>query len=456
MPQGMRSQIKGAFVNNSLAVAVIEEGNFELKDKGGHIVSPEAWEDLAKPFMELSITFTIPWATEPQRLIPRKPLRRRGPSGLPNEKNADLDAEVKIGYSVQMFETSSHDHRVHFFRYQKYYTHPKVIVPRSWRTRPVLQETTEIVRLMNPRNLPREEDVVVSKTDPKPEVMYPTDRIKRISLTINSPELLNALRSVVRYTSQSPASGKDSLVQGIFPAPFEDLYLHRDELRQLKYQTNETRKRHSAEYNVKCDRHIEYLLEWLSQKEKSHTGDDEGPIDGNAATITFNSFWQFLKPGSDVFIRENGKLGLYIVESVTGGVIDKRAKAYTIHVWNLRFDGQYIGRKLRALQIPPWEGARDLKTLPIFPTYVYKDKDGSSAIEEDLIERGKKYFSFTKKSMYQEFTGWTLRRNRKVSSSSASTARPFRELNIIMLARSRASDHRYEQRGDQSGCKVFP
>lgn len=55
---------------------------------------------------------------------------------------------------------------------------------------------------------------------------------------------------------------------------------------------------------------------------------------------SFATLWLFLKPGTDVYVREDdGTLNAYVVDEVRGGVTEKDGKRvsrnYSVSVWNL-------------------------------------------------------------------------------------------------------------------------
>jgi hypothetical protein len=134
-----------------------------------------------------------------------------------------------------------------------------------------------------------------------------------------------------------------------------------------------------------------------------------------------------MKPGSDVYVRENGQLNAYVVEEVLGGVEHSfgglrvgsvSARNYLIRVWKLIYNGKVIRRKSVVIDVPVFDNERDVMSLPLFPTR-FKDKMDEGVRRKQLIERGKKMFRFAKSPAFLEYTGVGLKSGgRKVSNYS--------------------------------------
>ncbi|KAJ8131274.1 hypothetical protein O1611_g2355 [Lasiodiplodia mahajangana] len=236
------------------------------------------------------------------------------------------------------------------------------------------------------------------------------------SLQVHSPLLLNALKSMVKYVSiETHGSKSDSLKEGKFMYPYKDLFHHKQELSDYKKSTTGPRTNHTAEYNAECDRHIDFLLEFLEKEPSVRLSLVEANWAKKTPTTTFGAFWLLMKPGSDVYVKEDGQLNAYVIESVYGGVdyLSKfdwsiSTEAYSISVWNLVFDGKVIRRESKDIRVPIFDNEKDILSLPLFPTR-FQDKIDGGARRKQLIERGRKMFRFSKGPTYLEYSGSGLK-----------------------------------------------
>lgn len=265
---------------------------------------------------------------------------------------------------------------------------------------------------------------LISKRGPKLDV---GDRIKRTRLCIHSPFLLNALRSIIKYSSQIMSQDEaDQLREGIFPHPYLDLFYHRQELSDYKSDITRVQGNHTPAYNEECNRHIDLLLNHLDQESTVQIKEVEAKWAKKVPTTTFAGFWLLMKPGSDVYVREDGQLNAYIVDAVLSGVEyffgglgvgSIRAQSYSISLWNLVYDGKVIKRKSKVISVPVFDNERDILSLSLFPTR-FNDRMDDGTRRRQLIERGKKMFRFAKSTAFLEYTGVGLKPGwRKVSRS---------------------------------------
>lgn len=131
--------------------------------------------------------------------------------------------------------------------------------------------------------------------------LEPGDKIGESVLVVHSPYLLNALRAVVKYSSNPPFGDKDGTHDGKFHFPYQDLYHHKDELVAYK-QSHDCRDRHSDEANKECDQHIDMLTDYLYAQPFIRLKDVEDSWLNKIPTTTFASLWLLMKPGTDVYV----------------------------------------------------------------------------------------------------------------------------------------------------------
>lgn len=96
---------------------------------------------------------------------------------------------------------------------------------------------------------------------------------------------------------------------------------------------------------------------------------------------TFPMLWLLYKPGETVYAEIKGELFAFVIGFVNSphglfSSLKAMHQKYEIVVWNLDFDGHYVGRCSRSLFIEPFEGTRDISTLKVVPSRFIDKKDG--------------------------------------------------------------------------------
>jgi hypothetical protein len=340
------------------------------------------------------------------------------------KENFETVYATKVGYTIDyykraaLFGIGAKDE----FLYSTSYDGPVVLERSGSKARelPVLSEKKSVT-LQKAHSGQREKRT--EKRGPKLDV---GDTVGKTSLHIHSPFLLNVLRSIVKYSSKAPSGdGTDELKDGLFLHPYADLFYHKQELSDYKNETTGPRANHTPEYNVECDRHIDLLLEYLDQEPNVQLKSLEAKWTKKVPTTTFAGFWLLMKPGSDVYVEEDGQLNTYVIDSVSGGVDylsqgqwSTSAQSYSVRVWNLNYDGKVIRRMSKLICVPVFDNERDIMSLPLVPTR-FKDKIDGGARRKQLIERGKKVVQFAKGPAFLEYTGLGLKPGwKKVSRCS--------------------------------------
>ncbi|KAI1479212.1 hypothetical protein F4774DRAFT_138082 [Daldinia eschscholtzii] len=110
----------------------------------------------------------------------------------------------------------------------------------------------------------------------------------------------------------------------------------------------------------------------------------------------FSMLWLLYKPGSTVYLESKGQYSAYVVQSVE---IDEavlsttqgQSSPYTVKVWNLDFDGYYVGRSATSVTIPYFDGEREITSLRLIPCeFIDKKDDGKTRAR--LREQGKRWY----------------------------------------------------------------
>ena len=236
------------------------------------------------------------------------------------------------------------------------------------------------------------------------------DVVTSILIQVHSHYLLNLIRSTIRYTTKS----LDDYAGGYFYYPYMDLHRHREEIEKYKTGNCENRSKHSDAYNEQCDKHIDVLLQYLDSVPLIRDTQIKLLQNKPQSMVTFAGVALLLKPLTDVYVHENGKLNAYVVDKLTGGIqypAETTATAsigtYRIRIWNLQFDGKRIYRKSHWVHIPYFDGEREITTLLVHPVE-YSDRLDGSRSQTHLINRGKKYFSYCKRPTFLEYSGLGL------------------------------------------------
>ncbi|KAH7053225.1 P-loop containing nucleoside triphosphate hydrolase protein [Macrophomina phaseolina] len=340
--------------------------------------------------------------------------------------------ENKVQYTVDFFERDgNYGNR---FLYQKNYAAPISfrVAQEPNTTRSVLQEVKTIIRSQTARFRNPHPGHGADLQSSPPTYSAPSDELNRgdivgqTSLHIHSNLLLNALRSVIQFQSLQPLRQSASMMgfpseapnqltpepvtdleNGIFLYPFKDLFFHRDDLKRYKASQDISRLRHTNEYNRHCDEHIDILLEYLDTNPNVRVDVAEDMF--KRGVTTFKWVWLLLRPGAPVYVREGE--GLLVTTDPTVLGFSRRSVEHSeplekalnckVDLWNLDFNGRYLSRTTKTVQIPFFEGEKNISELSVFPT----SRSGDANLQASLIERGKKFVDILRRSAVQEYSG---------------------------------------------------
>jgi len=419
----MEDLIKFSYKDNEEAKE-IDEGKYELRiNETDVVIFPHLWEMLVEPGWTVTIRLQSQTDSDTDSSADSDDVSN---AHQDDSEGDEKDSEGK--YAAKIKYTIDYHHKDTYGRSRFLYStssDDSVVLETSdskARALPVLEEKMSVT--FHEADKSRRQKPT-SNRGPKLDV---GDRIGKTRLYIHSPFLLNALRAVMKYSSETlSGDNADQLKEGVFPHPYPDLFYHKLELSDYKNDTTGLRSNHTLAYNEECNRHIDLLLKYLDREPTIRIKELEVKWAKKVPTTTFAGFWLLMKPGSDVYVRENGQLNAYVVEEVLGGVgyffgglgvLSVRARNYSIWVWNLKYDGKVIKRKSKVIDVPVFDNERDIMSLPLFPTR-FKDKMDGGVRRKQLIERGKKMFRFAKSPAFLEYTGVGLKPGwRKVSSFS--------------------------------------
>lgn len=427
--KGMEERIKACYEGNQKAKKKIENGDYTIFKDGAKILR-EHWSALIEP----GCTIRIELQLRGRYGVDALDLEPDTASESDEDDLDDTDAREPVykrdvEYRVDCFVKPERRHELPKFLFSTTNDDPKTMKRRAKRKQRFVLGEIETIHFRDEGRAQSKESVKIH--GPKLGV---GDSFARKKLQIGSDALLNALRSVAKYSSISPSDGYDSsdddsdddpFSVGTFSYPFTDLVHHRTELSDFKKENKGPRANHTPEYNAQCDRHIDLLIQYLENEPNLRLKSLESKWTKEVPTTTFATMWLLMKPGTDVYVREDGQLNAYVIDQLAGASDgsfrfqpnwSSRDRGHTIRVWNLIYDGRFITRVGKILRVPIFDGERDILSLPLFPTF-FQDRQDGGARRRQLIDRGKKFFQYTKSPTFLEYTGPGLKLDRKKVSN---------------------------------------
>ncbi|KAJ4399969.1 hypothetical protein N0V91_009042 [Didymella pomorum] len=383
-------------------LADLDQGHYTLKD-GDDLILPRLWEKLLTNRANINFSQTTPSVAETKS--------ESSASSVASEEAPTFvktEYETKLRYTVSYYRRSRFDSDDDEFEESSRYDEPLGFeVENPNEKLPALEETQAIIA---PRySSPRRKGGASGKIR-----LRPSDRIGKKTLKINSPFLLNVVRSVVTYSSAAPEDNDTGLTSGNFQYPFKDLCLFMDAMQNYRIETSGLYARHSEMFNQKYGEHLDLLRDYLDRQPGVMLAETRAKWVKPKPTTSFASVWQLLKPGSDVYVREHdGSLNAYVVDSVRGGVTTtsegrRLSVPYQVQVWHLILGTRVIRAWTRVVDINVFDNDREIPTLPVFPVRFKDDVDGG-VTKSSLIERGRKYFKYSRRPYFLQYSGVGLK-----------------------------------------------
>jgi hypothetical protein len=399
------------------AMSDFEKGNYTLRGSYDDVILPQIWDRVLYQNAKIRFSRTAP-----------SPPSTRSASPEPTQEvhtASDTGCENRIRYTIKYLRKSRFGGRGYDTDGDSdgegSFDEPIAFeIDNADDDLPALEEMQEILL---PSEAPSRFERKRNKRDhahsEKNIKLQRYERLGDIILKINSPFLLNIIRSVVSYASESPEDSMERLTKGIFKHPFKDLCLNMEALEDYALPETPLRTRHSLKFNSKFDEHMELLRNYLKGKPGVPLEAMKSTWTRSKPTTSFATLWLLLKPGSDVYVREpDGSLNAYIVDSVRGGIImsegRKTISAYKVQVWHLVLGGSDIVPRTTRIDIAPFDNEREIMSLPVFPVRCKDDLDNGET-KQRLINRGKRYFRYAKHPVFLQYTGHGLKGGKSVS-----------------------------------------
>ncbi|KAF7555179.1 hypothetical protein G7Z17_g2379 [Cylindrodendrum hubeiense] len=251
------------------------------------------------------------------------------------------------------------------------------------------------------RRLPYEIDEIMKKgilDNPNVAVAVGITRI-----TIRSTELIKTIRNIAQYY---PASLEGEILQ--MDAPYMLIAHHIKELEAyleshrvvgaleqspLDETAVDSTSEKQAYQNVGAE-HLAILMDFFKETVYSDMVEEKSRHARNACT--FKMLWLLYRPGITVYYESDGRLSAYVVntlesEEKKGPPGSRSVKEYTVKMWNLNFDGRFVGRCAKSVTIPQFDGERQINSLRLFPCE-FIDKEDGGKTRQRLEENGKGWY----------------------------------------------------------------
>ncbi|XPT04388.1 hypothetical protein M3J09_013467 [Ascochyta lentis] len=390
------------FREDERALKCITDGEFSLRDTYGGAIHPKLWETVIMPdsYVEFSLQLSPQVGPAPAPHVPEI------------KSEPDTLFENRVQYKVSYYKRPEHGGRPQFVS-ESIYTEPiELEISNEHDKVPVLEERKQIESPPDPSG--RNNDFGARRGNTKLHKLHQADVVSEPILKIYSPYLLNVLKSVIEYSAEPPMGDKEGLDAGVFAYPYKDLYHHLEDLRRYKTVESDLRRRHSAAFNQYADEHIDLLVSYLESQPTVQYEEAKARWNRSSPLTTFATFWLLMKPGTDVYVREaDGSFNLYVLDRLVGGIEqdplgNKTTSKYTAQLWNLALDDQSIQQYARIVDVDIFDDERKIIELSVFPAR-YHDECNPVSGRQAMIDRGQKYFEYSKRPCFLEYSGRGLK-----------------------------------------------
>lgn len=177
------------------------------------------------------------------------------------------------------------------------------------------------------------------------------------SIHLFSPAIVHALRSVVQYYPSQDLTG-DIVIKW----PYAILVHHYDELAQFRDNVSQKDARDLCEREKRAYEDLGLLLQYLDESIMPEVLQEK---ERNAKGYhTFEYMWVQLKPGTTILAtyRENLEFHPQVIHSMSGGVFQSPPTDWITWSWNMRYNGEYLGRYWDSSACEKFDGERQRDT----------------------------------------------------------------------------------------------
>lgn len=211
--------------------------------------------------------------------------------------------------------------------------------------------------------------------------------VAEIRITICSSALIKAITTVVSNTGL--LSLENNVLQ--FKDPFQLIAHHFTEFEDLCANPVQD----GIEDPELTASHLDMLLGYLKPFYGSRITEERERHARNVCT--YRMMWLLFKPGVTVYSESEGRLAAYVVQdvevdnSILHASPEDRLKPYVIHLWNLDFDGRYVGRCATSVTIGEFDGERQITSLKVIPCeFIDRGDDGTT--RRNMEEKGRRWY----------------------------------------------------------------
>jgi hypothetical protein len=221
-----------------------------------------------------------------------------------------------------------------------------------------------------------------------------------LTMTINSLELIDALRKVASYHPAGLLERDTFQIQ----EPFDFVVQHMAGLEEHVAKSEE---------NGNLASHFKLLKTFIQEK---YGEDIEAEKHLHAQTpprCSFKMLWLLFEKGEDVVAKSGGEHCAFVVSDSTDPKRQERGKqgAFMVHCWYMDFDGKEFGRVQQpeesSFTIFSFQGSKEITSLPIYPIKYHNTKPNEPPLRDYLIERGKKFWKL-RSATQRMYKGETL------------------------------------------------
>lgn len=214
-----------------------------------------------------------------------------------------------------------------------------------------------------------------------------------ISMRILSVDIINALRSVVKYYPGQDLLGDEVHIR--YPYPI--LVHHYDELSEYRQQCARKDPSELCVREKNAEDHLRVLLDFLDKEIMPEVRKEQKR--NRRGFETWEYMWVSHKPGSTRLQKlvEDTEWTPTVIQSLSGGSFDSFSEDWTITYWSLDWDGTYLGRRVSTCDTPKWDGEnKTIDTSRILPMVDYWNLP-DDPIANELVEFGKKWWGLLRK-----------------------------------------------------------
>jgi hypothetical protein len=312
----------------------------QTSDSEADSVNDYHMQSVTKEDKNSNVVYSVEYLDKGGTIITRKPWK--GPFDLAEARKGVQLKKIPVFEIVAVLETS--------LRPSSYYS--------EWEVRDILKQGI----LENP-------DIKVRQNLTK--------------LIINSVELMRVMRSIVKYYSIDFEAAMIEIME-----PYMIIGHYLEDFRQyLKLKSNKSQK-----IGIQ---HLEMLLNIYYRSGHLKTIKEE-QTRHSQLTCTCETLWLLYKPGTTVYCETDGKFQAYVVQSVNPRVKrnllnNELKRSYQVNLWNLQFDGRFVGRCSKTVEIAHFDGERKINSLKIIPCdFIDREDDGKTRTM--LEDEGERWF----------------------------------------------------------------